>query len=163
MDDQKDLMVKSVSTLCTSRSHMARAKARRTRITASQSKLLPSRRKRIKRKMRVASCAVFLIIGQRSVQAAKEEILNLSGTKHQHTSTRDETNEYTNLPSILSVFQSTTLWLNFGANVHVFSDVSLFSSYQVARDLSMMIENESHAFVYGVGMTDMKLTLRKIM
>jgi hypothetical protein len=65
MDDLKELRVKPVPTWCTSRSHMARAKASRTRITSSKSNLLLSRR-RIRR-MRVASCAVHLIIGQRSV------------------------------------------------------------------------------------------------
>jgi hypothetical protein len=44
---------------------MARAKASKTRITISQSKILPSRRIIIRRMM-VASCAVIMIIGQRS-------------------------------------------------------------------------------------------------
>jgi hypothetical protein len=46
---------------------MAKAKPSRIRIIASQSKLLPLRRRRIRR-MRVVSCA----------QTAKEENLNLS-------------------------------------------------------------------------------------
>jgi hypothetical protein len=54
----------------------ANAKISRIRITISQSKLLLLRR-RI-RSMRVASCADLLIIGQKSVQIAKEENLNLS-------------------------------------------------------------------------------------
>jgi hypothetical protein len=54
----------------------ANAKLSRIRITISQSKLLLLRR-RI-RSMRVASCADLLIIGQKSVQIAKEENLNLS-------------------------------------------------------------------------------------
>jgi hypothetical protein len=37
------------------------------------------------------------------------------------------TSEFGNLPFVLSVFQSTTLWLNSDANVHVCSDASLFS------------------------------------
>jgi hypothetical protein len=41
------------------------------------------------------------------------------------------TSGYGNLPSILSVFQSTIWWLYSGANVHVCSDASIFSSYQV--------------------------------
>jgi hypothetical protein len=45
---------------------MIRAKASRTRITTRQIKILPSIRKRIKRRMRVALRAVLLIIGQRS-------------------------------------------------------------------------------------------------
>jgi hypothetical protein len=57
---------------------MARAKARRIRITTNQNKMLPSRRRRIRRRMRVASCAIPLIIGQRSPQTTKEENLSLS-------------------------------------------------------------------------------------
>jgi hypothetical protein len=65
MNDLKELRVKPVPTWCTSRSHMTKAKARlsRIRITISQSKLLPLRRRRRIRRMRVASCADFLIIG----------------------------------------------------------------------------------------------------
>jgi hypothetical protein len=44
----------------------------------------------------------------------------------------------------------------------VCSDASLFSSYQVTRDSSVMIGNGSHASVHGVGMVDLKLTLEKI-
>jgi hypothetical protein len=77
-------------------------------------------------------------------------------------STEDETSGYSNLPSVLSVFQSTTWWLDFDANIHVCSDASLFSSYQVARDSFVMMENGSHASVHGVGMVDLKLTSGKI-
>jgi hypothetical protein len=42
-----------------------------------------------------------------------------------------ETSRYSNLLYVLLVFQSTTWWLDSGANVHVCSDASLFSSYQV--------------------------------
>jgi hypothetical protein len=47
MDDLKELRVKPVPTWCTSRSHMAKEKAKlsRIRITTSQSKLLPLRRR----------------------------------------------------------------------------------------------------------------------
>jgi hypothetical protein len=78
------------------------------------------------------------------------------------TSTGDETSGYGNLPSVLSVFQSTTWWLDFHANVHVCYDSSLFSSYQVTQDSSVMMKNGSYASVYGVGTVDLKLTLRKI-
>jgi hypothetical protein len=79
-DDLKELRVKSVPTWCTSRSHMAKTKAKlsRVRITTSQSKLLPLRRRIRIRRMRVSSCADLLIIGHRSVQITKEENLNLS-------------------------------------------------------------------------------------
>jgi hypothetical protein len=55
----------------------AKAKLSRIRITISQNKQLLLRKRRI-RNMRVASCANLLSIGQRSVQIAKEENLNLS-------------------------------------------------------------------------------------
>jgi hypothetical protein len=61
---------------------MAKAKLNRIRITTRQRKLLPLRRRRRRRRrvgrMRVILCADLLIIGQRSVQTAKEENLNLS-------------------------------------------------------------------------------------
>jgi hypothetical protein len=44
----------------------------------------------------------------------------------------------------------------------VCSDASLFSSYQVARDSSVLMENGSHASVCGVGTVDLKLTSGKI-
>jgi hypothetical protein len=78
------------------------------------------------------------------------------------SSSGDGTSGYGNLPSVLSVFQSTTWWLDSGANIYVCSDASLFSSYQVARDSSMMMENGSHASVHGVGTIDLKLTSGKI-
>jgi hypothetical protein len=72
------------------------------------------------------------------------------------------TSGYDNLPYVLSVFQSTTWWLDSGVNVHVYSDASLFSSYQVTRDSFMLMGNGSHASVHGVGMVDLKLTSGKI-
>jgi hypothetical protein len=57
-----------VPTWCTSRNHISKAKTKlsRIRITTSQSKLLPLRRRRIQRMM-VVSCADLLIIGQRTI------------------------------------------------------------------------------------------------
>jgi hypothetical protein len=40
-----------------------------------------------------------------------------------------ETSGYNSLPSVFSVFQSTSWWLDTGANIHVCSDATLFSSY----------------------------------
>jgi hypothetical protein len=44
----------------------------------------------------------------------------------------------------------------------VCSDASLFSSYPVAQDSSVMMENGSHASVCGVVTIDLKLTSGKI-
>jgi hypothetical protein len=79
------------------------------------------------------------------------------------SSSGDRTSVYGNLPYVLSVFQSTTWWLDSSANVHVCSDASLFSSYQVAQDSSVLMGNESHASIHGVGTVDLKLTSGKIM
>jgi hypothetical protein len=74
IDDLKELRVKAVPIWCTSRSHLTKIKAKlsRIRITTSQRKLLHLRKRRIRR-MSIASCAVLLIIGQRSVQIVKEK------------------------------------------------------------------------------------------
>jgi hypothetical protein len=50
-------------------------------------------------------------------------------TANMVTIAANRTSGYGNLPSIILVFQSTTWWLDSGANVHVCSDASLFSSY----------------------------------
>jgi hypothetical protein len=44
----------------------------------------------------------------------------------------------------------------------VCSDASLFSSYKVTRDSSVMMGNGSHASIHGVGTVDLKLTSGKI-
>jgi hypothetical protein len=72
------------------------------------------------------------------------------------------TSGYGNLPYIISVFQSTTWWLDSDANVHLCSDASMFSSYQVTRDSSVLMGNGSHASIHGVGTVDLKLTPGKI-
>jgi hypothetical protein len=38
----------------------------------------------------------------------------------------------------------------------------MFSSYQVARDSSILMGNGSHPFVHGIGMVDLKFTSGKI-
>jgi hypothetical protein len=78
------------------------------------------------------------------------------------SSSGDRTSGYGNTPYVLSVFQSTTWWLDSGANIHVCSDASLFSSYQVTQDSSVMMGNGSHASVHGVVTVDLKLTSGKI-
>jgi hypothetical protein len=61
-----------------------------------------------------------------------------------------------------SVFQSTSSWLDTGANVHVCVDISMYSSYQFARGSSILMGNGSHASVHGVGTVDLKFTLGNI-
>jgi hypothetical protein len=79
------------------------------------------------------------------------------------SNSRGGTTGYGNLPYVLLVFQSTTWWLDSGANVHVCSDTSLFSSYQITWDSSVIMRNESYASVHGVGMVLLKLTSGNIM
>ena len=69
---------------------------------------------------------------------------------------------YGNFPSVFSVFQSTSWWFDTGANVHVCSDINMFTSYQVTRDSSVMMGNISHASVLGTGTVDLKFTSEKI-
>nr|AAR87214.1 retrotransposon protein, putative, Ty1-copia sub-class [Oryza sativa Japonica Group] len=69
---------------------------------------------------------------------------------------------YGNLPTVFSVNQSTNWWVDTGANVHVCADISLFSSYQVARGSTVLMGNGSHASVHGVGTVDLKFTSEKI-
>jgi hypothetical protein len=75
MDDIKELRVKLVPTCCTSHSHMTKTKVKlsRIRIITSQSKLLPLRRIIIMRRIRVASCADLLIIGQKMSKSQRKK------------------------------------------------------------------------------------------
>jgi hypothetical protein len=81
--------------------------------------------------MMVASCADLRIIGQRSGQIAKgRKPQPEQNTANMVVSTSgDGTGGYGNLPYVLLVFQYTTWWLDFGVNIHMCSDASLFSSY----------------------------------
>ena len=83
-------------------------------------------------------------------------------TKSVNVVTASNTDGYGNLPFVLSVFQSPCWWVDTGANVHVCADISLFTSYQVARDSSVLMGNGSHASVRGVGTVDLKFTSGKI-
>jgi hypothetical protein len=72
------------------------------------------------------------------------------------------TSGHDNLPYVLLVFQSTTWCLDFGANVLVCSNTSLFSYYQIIRDSSVLMENGSYVSIHGVDTVDLKLTSKKI-
>ena len=47
------------------------------------------------------------------------------------------------------------------ANIHVWADVSLFSSYQVSGTGALLIGNGSHTHVLGVGTVILKFTSGK--
>src|SRR5438105_13977609 len=78
-------------------------------------------------------------------------------------STEGGTSGYGNLPSVLSVCHIPDWWIDTGVNIHVCADISLFSSYQVARTCSVLMVNGSYASVRGVGMINLKFTSEKIM
>jgi hypothetical protein len=62
---------------------------------------------------------------------------------------------------VYSAFDSIDWWVDTGANVHVCSDISLFSLYQAAGASSILMGNGSRASVLGVGTVDLKLTSGK--
>src|SRR5207253_6447389 len=86
------------------------------------------------------------------------------GSKDVNMVTMDTTGGdwYGNLPIVLSISQNTSWWIDTGANVYVCADISMFSSYQVVRDCSVLMGNGSHASVHGVGTVDLKFTSGKI-
>jgi hypothetical protein len=69
---------------------------------------------------------------------------------------------YNNLLYIFFVCQSNDLWIDTGANIHVCTDITMFSSDQVRRGSTVMMGNDSHATVVGVDTVDLKFTSRKI-
>jgi hypothetical protein len=68
---------------------------------------------------------------------------------------------YGNLQFVFLAIQPTDWRVDTGANVHVCSDMSLFSSYQGARTSSILMGNGLAASVLGVGMVDLKLSSGK--
>jgi hypothetical protein len=65
------------------------------------------------------------------------------------------------LPAVLSVCQSPEWWADTSANIHVCADISLFSSYRCKRTGALLMGNESHARVLGVGTVILKFTSGK--
>jgi hypothetical protein len=163
-DDLKELMVKPVPTWCTNRKSHGKGKAKQNQ-NNNKSKQTTTFKKKKKNK-KDDGCFV-----RGSPDHWAKKYPNCKGRKPQHVqkttnmivfSSRGGTSGCDNLPYILSVFQSITWWLDSGTNVHVCSNAFLFSSYQVARDSSVMMENWSHTTVHSVGMVDLKLTSKKI-
>jgi hypothetical protein len=70
---------------------------------------------------------------------------------------------YGNLSSVCSICQSNDWWIGIGVNIHVCTDISMLSSYQVARGSTVMMGNGSHATVLSVGSVDLKFSSGKIM
>jgi hypothetical protein len=68
---------------------------------------------------------------------------------------------YCNLPFVFSAIQSSDWWVDMGANVHICSGLSLFSSYQGVRSSSILMGNGFAASALGVGTIGLKLTLGK--
>ena len=60
---------------------------------------------------------------------------------------------YGNFPVVFSAIQSTDWWVDTGANIHVCSDISLFTFYQ---------GNGCAAPVFSVGTVELKLSSGKI-
>jgi hypothetical protein len=65
------------------------------------------------------------------------------------------------VPQILLACQSIDWWLDTGANVHVCSDLNLFSSYQATDSSAILMSNGSRVVVHGIGRVDLKLTSGK--
>jgi hypothetical protein len=70
---------------------------------------------------------------------------------------------YVILPTVLSVCHSPNWWIDTSANVHVYYDISMVSSYQVTGTSSVLMGSGSHATIHGVGMVDLKFTSGKTM
>jgi hypothetical protein len=64
-------------------------------------------------------------------------------------------------PKILLACQSTDWWLDTRANIHICSNLNLFSTYHVANSCSILMGNGSRATVQGVERADLKLISRK--
>jgi hypothetical protein len=72
------------------------------------------------------------------------------------------TSRYGNiLPTVPSVCHSPECWIDTGANIHVCTDISLFSSYQAGGAGSLLMGNGSHARVLDIGTVNLKLTSGK--
>ena len=69
---------------------------------------------------------------------------------------------YGNFPVVFSVIQSIDWWVDTGANIHVCSDISLFTSYHGERTSSVLMGNGSAVSILGVGTVELKLSSGKI-
>jgi hypothetical protein len=65
------------------------------------------------------------------------------------------------VPQILLGWQSIDWWLDTGANVHVCSDLNLFSSYQATDSSAILMANGLRDVVHVIRRVDLKLTSGK--
>jgi hypothetical protein len=66
--------------------------------------------------------------------------------------------EAKSLPTVFLVCHSPEWWMDTRANIHVYANTSLFSSYQVDRTGDLLMGNGSHARVLSVGTVTLKFT-----
>jgi len=122
--------------------HMAGTKER---ISLSMpSLLLPSRRRRKIKQSCLASLVESLVTFPKSVLSERTAKGKKKNVNLMITSNADD--EYGNLPTLLSMFQSLSWWVDTGANIHVCVDISMFSSYHGLQGSSVLMGNGSHAF-----------------
>jgi hypothetical protein len=70
--------------------------------------------------------------------------------------TSNANERYGNLHTVLSMFQSPSLWIDICANIHVCADIGMFSFHQGLQGSSVLMRNGSNASIHGVGTVDLK-------
>jgi hypothetical protein len=64
-------------------------------------------------------------------------------------------------PTIISVCHSPEWLIDTDANIHVYANICMLSSYHVVQTSSVLMGNGSCGFVQGVGTVNLKFTLGK--
>jgi len=64
-------------------------------------------------------------------------------------------------PEVNITLQANDWWIDTGANIHVCSNLSLFSNYQVLGSRTVTMENNDVAPMLGVSRINLKLTSEK--
>jgi hypothetical protein len=77
--------------------------------------------------------------------------------KNVNLMTTSNANErYGNLPTVLSMFQSPSLWIDICANIHMCADIGMFSSHQRLQGSFVLMGNGSNASIHDVSTVDLK-------
>ena len=66
-------------------------------------------------------------------------------------------------PKINMTLQALDWWIDTRAKIHICSDRSWFSSYQISNGRTMTMANGDEASVLGVGQVNLKLTTKKVL